>query len=154
MAKLKTQGTEIYLLDSTDSGNEVRKIGQITGGSGVGGEAGEIDVTDLDSTAMEYLTGLKDNGSLTLNVNWDPQNTSHQTVDALVGGANKRFLICCSESTTDPTFGSDFTLPTDRTVLDFEMGIRSFQKDFTTNEVWRGTITGRISGDITITPAA
>jgi len=154
MSELKTQGTHLFLLDDADTGNEVRKLGQITGGTGVGGEAGEIDVTDLDSEAMEYLTALKDNGSLSLNVNWDPQNQSHQTIDALVGGDNKRILICCSESATDPSFTSAFVLPTDRTVLDFTAGIRAFQKDFTTNEVWRASITMRISGDITITPAS
>ena len=157
MATLKTQGTEIFLLDETDTGNEVRKLGQITGGTGVGGEAGEIDVTDLDSVAMEFVTGLKDNGSISLNINWDPQNTSHQTLDALVGGPNKRFLICCSEAATDPTFGgspAEYTLPATRTKLDFQAGVRSFQKDFTTDEVWRGSVTMRISGDITITPAS
>jgi hypothetical protein len=153
MAELKTQGTELFLLDDTDSGNEVRKIGQVTGFSGVGGEAGEIDVTDFDSTAMEYLAALKDNGSISMNVNWDPQDESHQTLDALVGGDNKRFVIACSEGDTDVTYTSDFTLPTDRTTLDFNAGVRSFQKDFSANDVVRGTVSLRISGAITITAA-
>lgn len=154
MATLKTQGTELYLLDESDSGNEVRKIGQITSISGVGGEAGEIDITDFDSTAREFVTALKDNGSVSLELNWDPQDESHQTLDSIVGGDNKRFVIACSEGATDVTYSSSFTLPTDRTTLDFEAGVRSFQKDASADEVWRGSVSMRVSGAITITPAS
>lgn len=154
MAKVKTQGTELYLLDSTDSGNEVRKIGSITGFSGIGGEAGEIDVTDMDSVAREFLTGLKDNGTVSINFDYDPQDESQQTMDALVGGANKRFLVALSESSTQPTYGSDFTLPTDRTTFDFTAGVRSFQLDASADDAWRGTTNLRVSGDITKTPAS
>lgn len=154
MAALKTQGTEIYILDDTDSGNEVRKIGQITGFSGVGGQAGEIDVTDMDSTAREFLAGLKDNGTVSINVNWDPQDASHTTLDALVGGASKRIFIACSESATQPTYSAGYTLPTDRTTLDFTGSILSFSKDAETDNVWRGSLQIRVSGAITTTAAA
>jgi len=171
MATLKTQGTELYILDETNSGSEVQKIGQITGFSGVGGTAGEITATNFDSTAQEFVTGLKDNGTISINLDWDPQDGSHQTLDSLVnldwdpqdgshqtldslvGGANKRFFIACSESSTDPTFSSTFTLPTDRTTLDFNGGVLSFQKDASTDDIWRGSVSIRVSGDITITPA-
>ena len=153
MATLKTQGTELYILDETNSGSEVQKIGQITGFSGVGGTAGEITATNFDSVAQEFVTGLKDNGTISLNVDWDPQDASHQTLDSLVGGANKRFLICCADGDTDPTFSSEFTLPTDRTTLDFNGGVLSFQKDASTDDLWRGSVSIRVSGDITITPA-
>ena len=154
MATLKTQGTEIYILDATNSGSEVEKIGQITGFSGVGGQAGEIDVTDMDSTAREFVAGLKDNGTVSINVNWDPTDASHVTLDSLVGGANKRFIIGCSEASTDPSYTSTFTIPTDRTTLDFNGSVLSFQKDAETDNVWRGTLTIRVSGAITITAAS
>lgn len=155
MAKVKTQGTELYLLDDTDTGNEVRKIGSITGFSGVGGEAGEIDVTDMDSVAREFLTALKDNGTVSLNFDYDPQDESQTTLDALVGGANKRFLVALSETATQPTFAtSTYTLPTDRTTFDFNAGVRSFQLDGSADDAWRGTTNLRVSGDITKTPAS
>lgn len=153
MATLKTQGTELYILDTTNSASEVQKIGNVTGGSGVGGTAGEITATNLDSTAQEFVVGLKDNGTVSINLDWDPSNASHVTLDSLVGGANKRFYIACSESTTDPTYGSTFTLPTDRTTFDFTGGVLSFQKDFGTDDIWRGSVDIRVSGDITITAA-
>lgn len=153
MATLKTQGTELFLLDETNSGSEVQKIGQITGFSGVGGTAGEINATNFDSTAQEFVTGLKDNGTVSINLDWDPQDASHVSLDNLVGGANKRFVICCSEAGTDPTYTSTFELPTDRTVLDFNGGVLSFQKDAGTDDVWRASVSIRVSGAITITPA-
>lgn len=154
MAELKTQGTEFFILDAANSGAEVQKIAQITGFSGVGGQAGEIDVTDMDSTAREYLAGLKDNGTISLNVNWDPANASHVTLDSIVGGAEKRFVIGCSDGTTDPSYTSTFTIPTDRTTLDFQGSVLSFQKDAETDNIWRGTVTIRVSGAITITAAS
>jgi len=151
---LKTQGTEIYILDDTNSGNEVQKIANITGGSGVGGTAGEIDVTDLDSLAREFRAALKDNGTVSLNINYDPSEASHVTLDGLVGGDNVRFLIATSEADTAPSYSSEFTLPTDRTTLDFDGSVLSFQKDFETDAVWTGSVSIRVSGDITITPAS
>lgn len=153
MATLKTQGTELYILDEANSGSEVEKIGNITGGSGVGGTAGEITATNLDSTSQEFVVGLKDNGTVSLNLDWDPSDTSHQSLDSLVGGANKRFLICGSEGTTQPTYSSTFDIPTDRTTLDFDGGVLSFQKDFGTDDIWRASVDVRVSGDITITAA-
>lgn len=155
MATLKTQGTEIFILDDTNSGSEVEKIGQVTGFSGVGGQAGEIDVTDLDSTAREFVAGLTDNGTVSINVNWDPNDASHVSLEALVGGSNVRFLIGGSETGgTDPSYTSTFVIPTDRTTLDFNGSVLSFQKDAETDNVWRGTLTVRVSGAITITQAA
>ena len=154
MAKVKTQGTELYLLDDTDSGNEVRKIGSITGFSGIGGEAGEINITNMDSVAQEFLTALKDNGTVNVNFDYDPQDESQQTLDALVGGANKRFLVALAESDTQPTYSSTFDLPTDRTTFDFNAGVRSFQLDASADDAWRGTTNLRVSGDIIKTPAS
>lgn len=151
---LKTQGTELYILDSTNSGSEVQKIANVTGGSGVGGEAGTIDTTNLSSTAMEFVAGLKDNGTVSFDVNWDPSEASHVDLDALVGGDNVRLLIAGSESTTQPSYSSSYTLPTDRTTIDFTGAVLSFQKDFSTDDIWRGSVSVRVSGAITITPAA
>jgi|SRR6056297_279618 len=155
MATLKTQGSELFLLDATDTGNEVRKIGQITGFSGVGsGTSSEITTTNMDSTAVEIVVGLKDNGTISFNLDWDPADESHTTLNSLVGGANKRFIIGASESAADPSYTSTFTIPTDRTTLDFQAGITQFQLDASTDDVWRGTVQLRVSGAITITAAA
>ena len=151
---LKTQGTEIWLLDATDSGNEVRKIGNITDIGEFGPVSGDIDVTNMDSTAMEYFAGLADNGTVTIGYNYDPANTTQQTLNALVGGANKRFVIGCSDGTTDVTYTSLFVIPTDRTTFDFQASIQGMPKGASVNDAWRGTISLRVSGAITTQEAA
>lgn len=151
---LKTQGTEIYILDSTDTGNEVIKVTNVISGSGIGGEAGEIDKTNLDSLAREFLTALKDEGSITLNLNYDPKEASHQKLNALFGQDNVRFLIASSESATQPTFSTDYSIPTDRSTWDFEGGVRSFSKDFESDNIWKATATIRVSGAVVETAAA
>ncbi|MCW8960203.1 MAG: phage tail tube protein [Ignavibacteriaceae bacterium] len=151
---LKTQGTEIYLLDDTNSGNEVLKVGNITDIGEFGPQAGDIDVTNMDSTAMEYFSGLADNGTVTIGFNYDPSNTTQQTLTSLVGGANKRFVIACSEADTDVTYTSTFVIPTDRTTFDFQASVQGMPKGASVNDVWRGSISLRVSGAITTQEAA
>lgn len=65
-------------IDSTNfgtwtSGGTVKKqtmtdIGSIKGFDGFDGQASEIDVTDLDSVAKEYLIGLQDFGNVSLDI--------------------------------------------------------------------------------------
>lgn len=47
-------------------------IGDVLSISGPDGQAQEIDTTNLDSAAKEFLMGLPDNGSITVEMNYDP----------------------------------------------------------------------------------
>lgn len=155
MAELLTKGFELFLLDSADTGNEVRKIADVTGITGLGGGgATEIDTTDLDSTAIEKLNGLENNGDVTLNLKFDPSNAAHITLDGLVGGTNKRFLLGGSEAATDPTFSSTYTIPTDRTTWDWTGPVKSNNFDVNVNDVLRSTAVVGVSGGITLTAAS
>lgn len=53
-------------------------IPEIRDFQGPQGTSPEVDVTSLDSTAREKISGLKDNGSFTANMNWVPNNLQHQ----------------------------------------------------------------------------
>jgi hypothetical protein len=151
---LKTQGTEIWLLDATDTGNEVRKLGNITDVGEFGPTAGDIDVTNMDSSSMEFFAGLVDNGTITIGFNYDPANVTQQTLTALAGGKNVQFVIGCSESATQVTYSAGFVIPTDRTTFDFNGNVQGMPKGASVNEIWRGTISIRVSGDITTQEAA
>lgn len=52
-------------------------ISEISDISGPDGSAGEIDVTDLSSTAKEFKRGLTDNGSVTATMMFVPTDTQH-----------------------------------------------------------------------------
>ena len=51
-------------------------VAQISGFTGPDGEATEIDVTHLGSTAKEYLQGLPDEGNITFTGFLDPDDTA------------------------------------------------------------------------------
>jgi hypothetical protein len=150
---LKTQGVEAWILDDTDTGNEVRKIPNITSITGIGGSAGTIDITNFDSTAKEYKTGLKDSGTIAIGLNYDPDAAAHATLLGLVGGKNVRFLLGGPEASTQPTYSAGYTLPTDRTTIDFTAGVQAMPFDLNTDDAWRISSTLQVSGDYTITPA-
>jgi hypothetical protein len=47
-------------------------IGEIKSFNGPGGQAGDIDVTTLESTAKEFRRGLQDEGEISLECNFEP----------------------------------------------------------------------------------
>lgn len=67
-------------------------VGHITTIGGPNMTASTIDVTDHDSTWMEYVSGMKDGGEVTFDVNF--MNTAGQEAvrDAL-GGASTAYTI-------------------------------------------------------------
>ena len=71
---LKSQG--VYL---QRAGTE---IGQMTGFTGPNRTSSKIDVTHLRSVAKEYLTGLKDNGTLSFTGFWLPADPAQVAMRA------------------------------------------------------------------------
>lgn len=55
-------------------------IPEVTEISGPGGQANEIDVTDLSSSAKEFRMGLQDEGQISLSMLWLPANTVHNNL--------------------------------------------------------------------------
>src|SRR4051812_7748684 len=72
---IESQGVKLYV--SVGSPTEWNAIGNVTGIKGPGGAASVIDVTNLDSSAKEKLMGLPDEGQISVELNYDPDNTQH-----------------------------------------------------------------------------
>jgi len=75
MAALTSQGA---VLKRGDGGGPetFTAIGEVIGIGGLGsGSSTEIDVTNLSSSAKEFLLGLKDEGSISLSLNLDTADT-------------------------------------------------------------------------------
>lgn len=154
--ELKTQGTQLYLLDNGVSPAEVLRITHISNIDGVGGAASDIDITNFDSTAREYLVGLVDNGTASFNFNLVPGSEVHQRLLAIRGGARFQWAIGMSDGTAAPTLaaGDVFTLPTSRTFLTFEASVQEATFTFQTDDAVRVNGSLRVSGSITLTPKA
>lgn len=53
------------------------------------GEAPMIDISNLDSTMVQSLSGLLDGGTVDFKINWDPSNAAHAAILAQwVAGTN------------------------------------------------------------------
>ena len=76
MAYLKSQGCSIWRMGDSPQA----EIGQVVSISGPDGSVGEIDVTHLASTGKEYIGALPDFGTISMEVVWDPKNTTHSAI--------------------------------------------------------------------------
>lgn len=152
MREVRTQGTEVFMLDSAASPPALVKIGNVASVGDFGPQADDIDVTNLDSTAKEYLVGLPDNGEATLAINMDPQSEAHRLLFGLAGTDQRRyFCVAYSEGATDPTIAAGEIVPppaANRSSSIFFAAVKSARRSVPTNDVVRVTVALRISGAI------
>lgn len=94
MANLESQGIILYW--STDTGTTAVTtavgsiLGQVVGFNGPSGSAGKIDVTNLGSTAKEFLMGIRDEGEISLDVIYDPADAGQAGAFADRGTRTRR----------------------------------------------------------------
>lgn len=113
---------EVYTLIA-----EVLRVGE------VGSTAPEVDVTNLDSTAKEYIGGLPDGAQVEFDLNWIAGNTQQEALRDGVG-ATKSFQLVWSDASQ----------------ADFELVVLGFNRAETTPESQlTASLTGRITGPIT-----
>lgn len=106
---------------------EIRTIG------GPDGSAPTIDVTDLDSTAREYILGLKDEGAFSLGFMYRPANAVHAQLRAAWSARTKlRFQV-------------DFT---DNTRWEFSGFVTGMPTSLGVDTVVEGTVNIKITGAI------
>ncbi len=102
----------------------------------IGATNSEVDVTNLDSTAKEYIAGLADGNTIDFDVNFianDSEQLSLRTSQAAGSTVNLRMIW-----QTSPLQNAQFDL----VLLGFEMGETTPEGQVT------ASISGRISGSI------
>ena len=102
----------------------------------IGSTNPEVDVTNLDSTAKEYIAGLADGNSVDFDVNFLSGNTQHTSLrtSAAAGSTINLRMVWQTSPNTNAQF--DFVL------LTFEIGETTAEQQVT------ATISGRITGSI------
>lgn len=75
-----------YTSGGTATSQTMLEVGQVRSIDGYDGEAPDIDVSDLRSTAVENLVGLQDFGGLRLDIWHDYTSTAHTKMRALKAG--------------------------------------------------------------------
>lgn len=151
---IKTQGTDLYVLDPDDG--EVLLVGCVTAIDGIDTAIDQIETTCLSESARTYIAGLATPGTATFTINTDPSDDTHVRLHELkTAGTNLQWAIGWSDGTSPPTVGSDdeFSLPTARSWLTFEGYMNSFPFSFAQNAVVTSTIGIQVSGDPVLVPA-
>jgi predicted secreted protein len=132
---IKSQGT-VFKIGNGGGPETFTAIPEIVSFSGPGETAGTIDVTDLDSTAKEYIAGLKDTGTLSFDINYIPDNTVHAQIRTDMGaGTLRNFQIIFTD--------------TGATQWDFAAVITGFSVSGATDDKVTASVSLQISGDIT-----
>jgi hypothetical protein len=102
--------------------------------SGFDGSASELDKTNLDSTAKEFMLGLTDPGQFTINIDYDNQNAGHIALRAkVVSGVISNFRV---------------TMP-DTDVITFNGYVKKFSLAGGVDAIVKTAVDIRISGPIT-----
>ncbi len=142
----KTQGTQLYTIDpDTDALITIICALSI---DGLGAPAEQIDVTCLESTVREYEQGLKSAGSLTFELNFDPQLAEHRRLKELYDdGSVLPWAIGLQGSTSAPTVvAGEFDLPTDRDFFTFDGYVSDVPISIQQNTTVKSTIAVQMSG--------
>ncbi|PQO33154.1 hypothetical protein C5Y96_09855 [Blastopirellula marina] len=115
-------------------------VGQRTSITGPSSSRAEVETTHLDSEQKEYRPGLKESGTVSLEYEFDPQDTSHQAV----------------ETSYDDGDTDEWTLEySDGSTRVFDGFITSYETNGMTVEGnVLASLTIRITGDITRTNAS
>lgn len=131
---IEAQGTKFYVA-ALGSPPDFSAIPEIRTIGGPDGSAPTIDVTDLDSTAREYILGLKDEGSFSLGIMYRPDNAVHQTLRNAWGAR------------TQLQFRIDFT-DDSTTRWEFNGFVTGFSQNMGVDTVVEATVGIKITGAI------
>lgn len=99
MAYLDTQGTTIAVGDGAEP-EVFTDISQVTSIDPVGFTRGLNDVTNLSSTAREYRPQIKDGQEINLEIQFDPDDATHNSLRTdLNNGTARNFEITLTDDT-------------------------------------------------------
>lgn len=153
---LKTQATELYLIDPEDG--SLITVGCVTSIDGIDTTVEQIETTCLSDSARTYVAGLGTPGTMTFGINFDPSDASHVRLHAIkVLGLTATWAVGMSDGTADPspsTSGDfDFAdLPTSRSWIKFDGYMNSFPFSIQQNAVIASSVGIQISGEPTLSP--
>lgn len=156
---MKTQGTELYLIDPV--GCEVLDAGCVISIDGIDVTIEQNEVTCLRDLVRRYEAGLGTPGSATFGIYTDPSDATHIRLHELKrAGTNLLWAIGWSDGTgIPPTAGPsttdgecEFDLPTTRTWLTFEGFMNAFPFSFAQNTQVTSNIGIQVSGEPVLIP--
>lgn len=108
-------------------------IGDVISIAGPAISKDEIETTALDSTAKEFIGALDDPGEITMELNWNPQDSEHINLRADAEGSTVRnYRVIWSDVST--------------TQVDFSAEVMEFSLNTEPNDAVKGSVRMKISG--------
>lgn len=129
MAVLDAQNTTVTFNDGTTA----QTVGGVVSFSFGDGQASDIDITTLASSAKEYRQGLQDFGNCTLELKRDPSDAGQAAMLAAKAAQATREVV--------------ISLP-DGDVFTFNAYVKSMSTTGGVDDVVNGTATLKVTGDI------
>lgn len=129
-------GTTLQVSDGA-SPEVYTTIAEVLTISGPSLSAEDIDVTNLSSTAKEYISGVSDGGSVDFELNWIGQTQQKTLRDDVTAGTSRTYRVTFSNSPN--------------TIASFSARCTAFSMSTDPNTQIRGNATLKISGAITWT---
>lgn len=139
--KLKSQTSTFEVLDPNASPDTWVEVGGVRSINDLrSGTATEIDVSDLSSTAKEFVLGLADNGAMNLEMLYDPEDAGQVILEGLRESSDSnQFRITIPNPLNSPAV----------TVFTFIGFVQTFPFSIGVDAAITGTVTVRITGAIT-----
>src|SRR3954466_4489659 len=98
---IETQGFTFEIAADDGSPITYTAVGEVVSFNGFDGKAAEIDVTHLQSTAKEFLMGLQDFGSFSIEVSYLPADAGQVAMRAAKASRDRQIFRCTfSDSST------------------------------------------------------
>ncbi len=142
MAALKSQGATISRFDTVVSPNAYVEIPKVTSIGGPTGSAAVIPTTALDSTAVEKIMGLPDEGQVTLELIWQGETGNAVQVYLRTDRASQSLITFQIRLTDSPN--SRYTFTAYVTNWELSVGVDSVTMVNITLEI-SGAVTASVS---------
>jgi len=142
---IETQGTRLYWSTSTSVSTAAGTlIGSVVDLSGPNSQGSEIDVTSFDSTAKEFLMGLRDEGTISINILRDTSNAAQGNLIADQAARSMRKLTIDFSTLvmTTVAIGSRLTM---------DAFVQSFAYSAGADDALKAAVTFRITGAVNTT---
>ncbi len=144
---IESQGTVIYWSSAgstSASTAAANAIGEVVGFNGPSGSANVIDITHLGSTAKEKMVGLRDEGQLTMDVNFVPTDAVQTRLRTdRANRSLRKCVIKLNDNTTDAA----------TTKIIFDAYCSGFSAQGAVDQAMKGSITLEIAGACTYSSA-
>lgn len=136
-----TAGTKLQRGDGATPTEAFTTIAEVVSISGPTESARQVEVTNFDSAAKEYIAGLRDSGELSFECNFIPESTMQQGLRTdLINRVKRNFKLILNDNTVEG----------DKTTFTFAAVVTSFAMNGATDDAWKASVTLKISGAPTI----